>query len=81
MTKTMSSPVYDTADRRQVASVYSRIVRVRSLAKGQPDLVGRHMVVASLRAAASSQNIEGGHSTPLDVARAVVKSGNTLKSA
>lgn len=74
----MSAPVYNTADRRQVSSVYRRIERVRAMAEGQSTLVRRHMIVASLRAAASSQNIEGGHSTPMDVARAVVKSGTEL---
>ena len=74
----MSSPIYNAADRRQVSAVYRRIERVRALAMGQPDVLQRHMIVASLRAAASSQNIEGGHSTPLDVARAVVKSGTEL---
>jgi len=74
----MSAPIYNAADRRQASSVYKRIERVRALADGQPDVLHRHMIVASLRAAASSQNIEGGHSTPMDVARAVVKSGTEL---
>jgi hypothetical protein len=78
MTKTTSTAVYNAADRRQISRVYKRVQRARALAKSQPALADRHMIFAGLRAAASSQNIEDGHSTPRDVARAVRKSGNAL---
>ena len=78
MTKTTSRPIYDAADQMQISSVYQRVQRVRVLAKNQPKVVDRYMRAAALRAAASSQNIEDGNSTPRDVYRAVRKSGHSV---
>jgi len=53
------------------ASAYETIALARRVAREQPRLADRSDLVATLRATASSQNIEGGDSTPLTVARSV----------
>lgn len=80
MTRTMSRPAYGTADPKLLASTYGLVQKARALQKEDPEFVRRHDICTTLRATASSQNIEGGHSTPLDVARAVRRAGDALKS-
>jgi hypothetical protein len=60
-------------------TVYERVQRARQIAAAHPKFVSRFDAVTMLRATASSTNIEGGHSTPLGVARAVVEGGETLE--
>ena len=81
MTGTTSTPMYGVADRKQVAAVFRRVQSARALAHRDPERAKRYTMVASYRAVASSQNIEGGHSTPLGVARAarVAKKKAALK--
>lgn len=79
MTKTITRPIYNASDPKQLASVYEQVKKARALAQDAPEVVRRHEIVATLRATASSQNIEGGHSTPLGVARAVITGGDSLR--
>ncbi len=62
-----------------LSKIYARVRKGREMARGHPSLVERFDIVSTLRSTASSQNIEGGHSTPLGVARAVRRAGESLK--
>jgi hypothetical protein len=66
------------AQNAQFQAAFERVQRTREIARSQPDFVRRFDAVTTLRATASSQNIEGGNSTLLGVARAVRDGGESL---
>lgn len=63
----------------QFRAAYERAQHARELARRDSSFVRRFDAVTTLKATASSQNIDGGHSTALSVARAVRQGGETLK--